>query len=59
MESDAAYFSRRAEEERVAAMRTVDSRARKAHLELANRYFAIAASIESRAEILAFVPPGE
>jgi hypothetical protein len=38
MERDAAYFTRRANEERAAAMRAAHPTARKAHLEMAERY---------------------
>ena len=47
MMSDAAYFSRRANEERVAAMKAADPRARKVHLEMAARYDELACAIES------------
>jgi hypothetical protein len=38
METDKAYYSRRAAEERVAALKAPDRRAHQAHLELAARY---------------------
>jgi hypothetical protein len=38
MEGDATYFSRRASEERLAAMKAADPRARQAHLQLAQSY---------------------
>jgi hypothetical protein len=38
METDKAYYSRRAAEERVAAFKAPDRRAHQAHLELATRY---------------------
>jgi hypothetical protein len=38
MERDAVYFSRRANEERIAAMRAEHPQARQAHLEMAKRY---------------------
>lgn len=38
MESDTEYFRRRASEERTAALQARDSRARDAHLEMADRY---------------------
>jgi hypothetical protein len=38
MESNALYFSRRAAEERIAAMKADNQNARRAHLELADRY---------------------
>jgi hypothetical protein len=47
MESDAVYFSRRAEEERAAGTKALDPRARKAHLDLAERYFDFAASFDN------------
>jgi len=47
MEGDAAYFSRRAQEERLAAMKAPHPHAREAHLELANRYTQLAVAIEA------------
>ena len=38
MEGDAYYFSRRAAEERLAAMKSADPRARKVHLAMAKAY---------------------
>ena len=38
MERDAVYFGRRAKEERAAAMKAPDPRARKAHRDMADRY---------------------
>ena len=38
MERDAVYFGRRANEERVAAMKAPDPRAQKAHRDMADRY---------------------
>ena len=38
MEGDANYFSRRANDERAAAMKAADARARRAHLKLAELY---------------------
>jgi hypothetical protein len=38
METDTEYFRRRASEERTAALQARDSRARGAHIELAERY---------------------
>jgi hypothetical protein len=38
MERDRVYFSRRAQEERVAAMKTAHPHARRVHMELARRY---------------------
>ena len=45
MEADFAYFSRRAREERVAAMKAPHPTARQAHIELAERYDELAAAI--------------
>jgi hypothetical protein len=45
MEGDAVYFVRRAQEERVAAMKAPDQRARQAHLEMADRYDALASAV--------------
>lgn len=47
MEGDAAYFSRRANEERVAAMRAAHPRARQSHVEMAERYDELAGAIAS------------
>ena len=46
MQSDAAYFRRRAQEEIDAAMAAKSISARKAHLELAQRYGEFAEAIE-------------
>jgi hypothetical protein len=48
MEGDSIYFGRRASEERIAAMKAPHPRARKAHLELADRYDDLATAIVSR-----------
>ena len=48
MDIDIIYFSRRAQEERLAAMSAADLRARQVHLELAERYDELAARIEMR-----------
>jgi hypothetical protein len=48
MEGDGIYFGRRASEERIAAMKAPHPRARKAHLELADRYNDLATAIQSR-----------
>jgi|KBSSwiStaDraftv2_1062776.scaffolds.fasta_scaffold950845_1 hypothetical protein len=48
MESDAAYFSRRAQEERRAAQTAAHETARQLHLEMADRYDGLAAAIEGR-----------
>lgn len=45
MESDSAYFARRAANERVAAMKAAHPTARQAHLELAKRYDELARAI--------------
>lgn len=47
MEGDAAYFSRRANEERVAAMKAAHPRARQSHLVMAERYDEFAGAIAS------------
>jgi hypothetical protein len=48
MESDAAFFTRRAREERFAATKAEHPVARKAHLEMAARYIDLASAIEGR-----------
>ena len=48
METDFAYFDRRAREEREAAMKAPHPEARKAHLEMAGRYDELASAIETR-----------
>jgi hypothetical protein len=48
MESDAAFFTRRAREERFAATKAEHPRARKAHLEMAARYADLASAIEGK-----------
>ena len=50
MEGDAAYFSRRANEERLAATNAASSTAREAHMEMAERYDQLAAAISSPAQ---------
>ncbi|HEX6072323.1 MAG TPA: hypothetical protein VFY95_04880 [Sphingomicrobium sp.] len=45
MENDAVYFSRRAEEERAAALQAANATARQAHLDMADRYDDLAAAI--------------
>jgi F0F1-type ATP synthase gamma subunit len=47
MEGDSLYFSRRANEERVAAMKAAHPNARQAHLNLARQYEELAAAIVS------------
>jgi hypothetical protein len=49
MEGDAAYFSRRASDERLAASNAVSPSAREAHMEMAERYDELAAAISSPA----------
>lgn len=53
MNRESSYFSRRAHEERVAAMKAAHPRARSAHLELAMRYAALAEAIDERRRHLA------
>lgn len=53
MEDDVSYFMRRASQQREAAMRSSDLRARQAHLEMADRYQDLATSIEARERFLA------
>jgi hypothetical protein len=48
MEGDAAYFGRRAQEERVAAMKAAHPAARRAHLDMARRYSDLATAIGTR-----------
>ena len=48
MKGDAAYFSRRAAQEREAAMRAALPSARQAHLELAARYDDLSSAITER-----------
>ena len=55
MESDAVYFGRRAKEERAAAMKATDPRAREAHLELAGRYDELATAISSHLQTVGVV----
>ena len=52
MEGDVLYFSRRAKEERAAAMKAAGSAARDAHLDMAARYDELAASIAAREQHL-------
>jgi hypothetical protein len=47
MEGDLVYFSRRALEEREAAMKAANAAARKAHLKMAERYDEMASAIAS------------
>jgi hypothetical protein len=46
MEGDFTYFSRRAQEEREAAMRNPHPTARRAHIDMAERYAELATAIE-------------
>jgi hypothetical protein len=46
MEADFIYFSRRAQEEREAAMRNPHPSARRAHIDMAQRYDELAQAIE-------------
>lgn len=48
MESDTAYFRRRASEERIEALRNRHSRAQRAHLDLAERYEDLVRAIVAR-----------
>lgn len=48
MEGDAPYFSRRASEERTAAMKAAHPSARRSRLELAKRYDDLARSLTAR-----------
>ena len=52
MDGDSFYFSRRGSEERLAATKAVDPRARQAHLELASRYDELAAAIGSHESVV-------
>lgn len=52
MEADAVYFARRASEERTAAKQAVHLKARRAHLELAERYQDLATAISARDRLL-------
>ena len=52
MEGDAIYFGRRANEERVAAMKAAHPDARQAHLRMAERYDELARAITSRERLL-------
>ncbi|HUP67954.1 MAG TPA: hypothetical protein VM145_07065 [Sphingomicrobium sp.] len=52
MEKDFIYFNRRAQEEREAAMKAIHPQARRAHLQLANRYMNLANKIEANPMIV-------
>jgi hypothetical protein len=47
MNGDAAYFRRRAVEEKIAGMRAAHPRAREAHLQMARRYDEFASALTS------------
>ncbi|HET7281701.1 MAG TPA: hypothetical protein VFI67_05210 [Sphingomicrobium sp.] len=47
MEGDVIYFSRRAHEERAAAMQAANPNARRSHLDMATRYDELVKAIES------------
>ena len=47
MEGDIGYFSRRADQERAAAMQAASLQAREAHLEMAKRYDELAGALAS------------
>ena len=55
MEGDGIYFGRRANEERVAAMKAPHPRARKAHLEMADRYEDLATAISTPERVVSRV----
>jgi hypothetical protein len=50
MEGDFGYFSRRANEERIAAMKASHPQARTSHRELAQRYDDLASAIAAQAQ---------
>ncbi|MCL6678621.1 hypothetical protein LZ519_04720 [Sphingomonas sp. RG327] len=52
LESDHVYFARRASEERTAAICTPNDEARKAHIELAERYEDLVRAIVGRQQLL-------
>jgi len=56
MEPDFAYFSRRAKEEREAAMKAPHPGARQAHIEMADRYNEFASAIAAHHEKLSREP---
>ena len=51
MEGDGIYFGRRANEERIAAMNAPHPQARKAHLDMADRYDDLAVAIAERDQV--------
>jgi predicted lipoprotein len=59
MESDAAYFRRRAREERIAAAKTASSQASRDHQDLAVRYEELAVAIETQAREMGIESDGE
>ena len=48
MEGDATYFYRRANEERIAALKSANANARQSHVDMAIRYEELANAIASR-----------
>ena len=50
MERDAVYFGRRAKQERAAAMKAPDPRARKAHRDMADRYNELSNAVGSHGQ---------
>jgi tRNA (Thr-GGU) A37 N-methylase len=54
METDTGYFRRRASEERTAALQARDTRARNAHIELAERYEDLIRGIAGHERFLGF-----
>ena len=59
MESDVEYFSRRAVEERRAAMKAAHPDARSAHLQMAERYAELAGAIEAHLVRLGPLPAAD
>jgi hypothetical protein len=53
MEGDATYFYRRANEERIAALKSANANARQSHVDMAIRYEELANAIESEQAELA------
>jgi hypothetical protein len=52
LETDQAYFTRRASDERTAAISTRDAKARKSHIELADRYGGLVRGIVGHQRLL-------
>lgn len=52
MEGDSIYFSRRAHEERTAAMKAAHPSARSAHLEMARRYDELSSAIAGHQQLI-------